>query len=67
MIYLHSHNGNRLEGFNLMEKFIKKNICFVLIDFRANGMSSGKYVTLGWLETIDINRVIKFLMKKVKA
>ena len=61
MIYAHTHNGNRLEGLNLVEYFIKKKIGFVALDFRANGYSTGKYVTLGWYEALDLNTVVNFL------
>ena len=46
----------------MLEYFIEKQFSFVCFDFRANGLSTGKYVTLGWLETVDINRVLKFLL-----
>ena len=39
----------------------------VVFDFRANGYSNGKYVTLGWLEALDLNEVIKFLKMEVKV
>ena len=67
MIYAHTHNGNRLEGLNLVEHFIRKKIGFVAIDFRANGYSTGKYVTLGWYESLDLNTVVNFLRQNVKT
>lgn len=33
----------------------------VLFDFRANGFSTGKFVSLGWFEALDINVVTTFL------
>lgn len=39
----------------------------VLFDFRANGYSSGKYVTLGWYEALDLNQVCLFLKKQARA
>lgn len=67
VVYCHTHNGNRLEGLSLAEKAITSEMGFVVFDFRANGFSSGKYVTLGWLEALDINEVIRFLKIEVKA
>lgn len=67
VVYCHTHNGNRVEGLYLAEKAIQNDIGFVVFDFRANGFSTGKYVTLGWLEALDINEVVNFLKADVKA
>ena len=67
IVYCHSFNGSRTEGLQLLETCIKHNYALVLFDFRANGYSSGKYVSLGWYEALDINRVLQFLIKDIKA
>ena len=67
VVYCHTHNGNRMEGLGLAEKAICNELGYVVFDFRANGFSTGKYVTLGWLEALDINEVINFLKTEVKA
>lgn len=67
IVYCHTHNGCRVEGLGLLEKLLRRGIGLVVFDFRANGFSSGNYVTLGWLEAIDINTVCLFLKKEVKA
>lgn len=38
-----------------------------LFDFRANAYSTGKYVTLGWYEALDLNEVCRFLKKEARA
>ncbi len=67
VIYAHTHNGNRCQGLDMVEQFIKQDIGFVTFDFRANGYSTGQYVTLGYLECIDLNSLVKFLKQKVRA
>ena len=67
IIYAHTHNGSRTEGLYLVEDFIEKNLGVAVFDFRANGYSSGKYVTLGWLEALDLNEVVRFLKFEAKA
>ncbi len=39
----------------------------LIFDFRASGYSNGKYVTLGWMEAVDFNEIIKFLKRDAKA
>jgi esterase/lipase len=67
VVYCHTHNGNRTEGLYLVEKVLRAGYGFVVFDFRANGYSTGQFVTLGWLEVLDINAVILFLKTEVKA
>ena len=67
IIYAHTHNGSRTEGLHLVEDFIEKNLGVAVFDFRANGYSSGKYVTLGWFEALDLNEVVRFLKFEAKA
>jgi hypothetical protein len=67
VVYTHTHNGSRIEGLHILERVIEKGLGFATFDFRANGLSTGKYVTLGWLEALDLNEVVRFLHKDVKA
>lgn len=67
IIYCHTHNGCRVEGLGLLEKLLRRGLGLVVFDFRSNGFSGGSYVTLGWLEALDINTVCLFLKKEVKA
>ena len=61
LIYLHSHSGNRLEGFPVLRKAIPDfNVC--LFDFAGCGMSDGKYVTLGIKESRDIHALLHRLL-----
>ena len=67
IVYCHTHSGSRTEGLHLVEESIERGIGIVLFDFRANGYSSGKYVTLGWFEALDVNQVVNFLKSEAKA
>lgn len=67
IVYCHTHSGSRTEGLHLVEESIERGIGIVLFDFRASGYSSGKYVTLGWFEALDINQVVHFLKMEAKA
>jgi hypothetical protein len=55
IVYCHTHSGSRTEGLYLVEEAIERDMGIALFDFRANGYSSGRYVTLGWYEALDIN------------
>lgn len=63
LIYLHSHGGNRIEGFNLIRYagLLGLNICF--FDFACHGMSEGTYCSLGFRESEDCEAVVQELMK----
>lgn len=67
VVYCHTHTGSRIEGLSLAEQVISQGLAFVVFDFRANGFSSGKYVTLGWYECLDINAIVHFLKTEAKA
>lgn len=67
IIYAHTHSGCWTEGTFLVDEGIWRNLGIVLFDFRANGYSSGKYVTLGWYEALDLNSVCTFLIKDARA
>ena len=67
VVYCHTMSGDRTEGLYLLNYFILKGIGLVVFDFRANGYSSGKYVSLGWYEALDINQVVLFLRREIKA
>ena len=67
VVYAHTHCGTRVEGLHLAEKIIDAGFGLAVFDFRANGFSTGKYVTLGWFEALDLNEVVKFLKTEVRA
>jgi len=60
VIYLHTRGGNRVEGLFLVPILLPR-IGVVLFDFIGSGFSDGEYVTLGYKEAIDIQRVVDFM------
>ena len=64
LMYCHSQSGSRIEGLSLLEICCNKKMSLLLFDFAGCGLSSGKYVTLGWHEHVDIDLVLKAVEKK---
>lgn len=57
VIFLHTHNGCRLQGIDLKNFLIPKNKAVCLFDFHGSGLSEGSYVSFGWYETFDLDSV----------
>ena len=66
LVYCHTHSGNRIESLDLIEFAVCEKMAFVCFDFNGNGESTGKFVTLGWFESLDINSILTFVIEKVK-
>lgn len=58
---MHTHNGNRVQGTSIVQHLLDLGFGVCLFDFHGNGKSTGKYVTFGWVETIDLDSVNFFL------
>lgn len=67
LVYCHSQSGNRIEGLFLQEWCIENNYGLCLFDFNGCGKSEGEYVTLGWKEQDDLEKLINVLTKDYKA
>ena len=59
VIFLHTHNGCRLQGLFLRDRILEQGKALCLFDFHGSGMSSGTYVSFGWYETFDVDAVRK--------
>jgi hypothetical protein len=57
VVYMHTHNGMRMQGLNILIPIMNLGFGVCLFDFHGNGMSSGKYVTFGWTEVLDLDSV----------
>ena len=57
VVYMHTHNGMRLQGAPIVTHILSLGLGLCLFDFHGNGQSDGKYVTFGWTETIDLDAV----------
>ena len=67
VIYCHTHAASRVEGLPLLPWLIEKGIGLVVFDFRANGIGSGRWVTLGFKESSDVSVVVRFVKTELKA
>jgi hypothetical protein len=67
IIYCHTHSASRVEGLSLLPSLISKGIGLVVFDFRANGIGSGRWVTLGFKEATDVSVVVNFVKHQLKA
>jgi alpha/beta superfamily hydrolase len=67
VLYLHTHSGNRMQGWDYLEMVEQKQLGLCVFDFHGNGKSEGDYVTFGWTETIDVDCVVKWLKRHPKV
>ena len=66
IIYLHGNSSSRLEGLNIIEHVLPKNINVFLFDFPGCGLSEGDFVSVGYFETQDLQKIVHFLKKEKK-
>lgn len=64
VLYLHSHTGSQMEGKVLLPFLLEAGLSVCLMDFGGSGLSTGKYVSLGWHEIEQAKSVILKLRKK---
>lgn len=67
VIYCHTHSACRTEGLEYLHSLLEKGLGVVLFDFRANGISSARWVTLGYKEATDISTIVSFVKTELKA
>ncbi len=58
LIYLHTHNGSKLEAVPLVESVLALGLNLCIFDFAGYGNSEGSTVTLGSREIWDIESII---------
>lgn len=54
LIYLHTHNGSKLEALPMTEQILAMGLNYCIFDFAGYGNSEGKTVSLGCKEIWDI-------------
>ena len=64
MVYLHTHTGMRVQASPIVENVLDQGMSFCVFDFHGNGKSTGKYVTFGWTETLDLDSILAELVSK---
>ena len=63
VLYLHGNSSSRLEGLNIAEHLLKRDINLFVVDFAGCGLSEGEYISLGYHESNDVGNIIDFLEK----
>ncbi len=61
VVYLHGNSGNKLSGEFLLEPVLTNKMALLTFDFHGCGNSEGKYISLGWYESQDLNLILKKL------
>jgi len=57
VVFLHAHNSNSLQGLFLKEWVLLRGKALCLFDFHGAGHSEGRYSSLGYFETLDLDAV----------
>ena len=63
VLYLHGNSSSRIEGLQMCETLLKNNINLFVFDFAGCGLSEGKYISLGYHESNDLENIINFVEK----
>lgn len=61
LIYLHTHNGSKLEAVPLVDNILALGLNLCIFDFAGYGNSEGSTVSLGCKEIWDIESIISHL------
>jgi hypothetical protein len=61
LVYCHTMNGSQHEADFLIPHIAESNIGLCAFDFRAHGNSEGKYSSLGYWETLDLETILCYL------
>jgi len=67
VIYLHGNSSSRTEAIGQLKHLLTLNITVFAFDFYGCGKSEGKYISLGWYESDDVECVINYLKKTNKV
>ena len=61
VIYVHANSSSRVEGINIKNGLLKRNINICSFDFEGSGHSEGEYISLGFHEKHQLKNVVDFL------
>jgi len=67
VIYLHGNSSSRTEAIGQLKHLLPLNITVFSFDFYGCGKSEGKYISLGWYESDDVECVVNYLKKTNKV
>ena len=61
VIYVHANSSSRVEGINIKNCLLKKNINVCAFDFEGSGYSEGEYISLGYHEKFQLKNIVDFV------
>lgn len=65
LLYLHTHQGARMEGTYLTDFVVNYECSLAVIDFAGAGVSQGDYTSFGWFESDQVQSVVNFLNSRL--
>lgn len=66
VVYLHGNSSSRLESYQILESVLPLNMSLMAFDYPGCGQSEGDWVSLGYYEKEDSEKIIQFLKKNKK-
>lgn len=64
VILIHGYTGSRQEMYTFGKDYHEKDYHVLFVDLRSHGNSEGRYITMGWLDRLDILKWIHLLVQK---
>ncbi len=64
VILIHGYTNSRKNMYDFAMDYHKRGYHVLLVDLRSHGESEGHYITMGWLDRIDIVQWIQLLIEK---
>ena len=61
VIYAHANSSSRVEGINIKNCLLKRNINVCTFDFEGCGYSEGEYISLGFHEKKQLKNIVDFI------
>ena len=65
VLLLHALRSNRLQMLNRAKFLQREGYTVLLFDFQAHGESSGKHISFGYLESLDVESAYDYLEKEL--
>ena len=63
VVYAHGNAGSQMDGIEVAAVCLPFGLAVFTFDFSGSGMSEGEWVTLGWKEADDLDKVIEWLKR----
>lgn len=64
VILVHGYSGSRLEMYTFGKDYHERGYHVLFVDLRSHGKSEGRYITMGWLDRMDMQGWINLLIKR---